>query len=118
MGEYFMIIGMACSSIIFPYFINANWKKYAVVKQNDGPAPYIVNQDWILSVLITVGSLTNSSGKLLFGSMMRCVRYKYMFLIQNIIQLCTSLSINFIGNNQFMYIVIICYAFMCIGSNS
>lgn len=109
---------MACSSIVFPYFLNANWKAYAVHPIDGDDGKKIVNQDWILSVLITVGSLTNSSGKLFFGSLMRFYRYKYIFLVQNCIQLVTSISINFIGDNQALYIIIICYAFMCIGSNT
>lgn len=43
--EYILIIIMTCSSIIFPYFLNANWKAYATHNQ-DGDHK-IVNQDWI-----------------------------------------------------------------------
>ena len=113
--EYLMILTMAFGSIIFPYFLNANWKAYATVDQGGSQ---IVNQSWILSVLITVASLSNSSGKLGFGTMMRFFSFKWIFFTQNIIQLVTSISLTFIGTNQMLYIIIICYAFVCIGANT
>jgi hypothetical protein len=113
--EYLMILTMAFGSIIFPYFLNANWKAYATADQSGSQ---IVSQSWILSLLITAASLSNSSGKLGFGTMMRYFSFKWIFFTQNIIQLFTSISLTFIGTNQILYIIIICYAFVCIGANT
>ena len=73
---------MVLSSLLTPYFVNVAWKEFGSHKH--GHDYRIINHTYIFDILIVLGSLSNSVGKILFGSLMSRFSFKSIFIIQQI----------------------------------
>lgn len=109
--SFWMLVGMALCTSMYPYFLNSNWKSYFL--SIDGLDQI---EDKKLSFILTFGAFANSSTRILVGYLLLKTEIKTIYYLMITVAMLGAFTISAVLDDYFKGVIYVVGAYIGIGS--